>query len=229
MTIPAPSDLKSKTKKFYGQSLGPEADEYLDMIFGKIESAWKAWQDSMAFGQILVSGGGVGAWAGVGNGGVMSGQPFVMQEPFIFKGNSPQQLKFTKALADTLQQKFSPFPASFKFSAVQYTGTSGATPITPGPVSATCVSAPLDTMGKGSNPSGIADAWAGLLQPPEFQLDNPRAKSGDLIKAIAKAIEQSFQSVWIVTAQISGNSFSGAGAPGGVVTGFPTSTDGKVL
>jgi hypothetical protein len=159
----------------------------------------------------------------------MTGTPFMMQEPFNFKGNSAQQLKFTKALASTLQQKFAPFPSSFKFTSVQYMGTSGATPISPGPVSATCVSAPLNTVGSGTAPSGIADVWSSLLAPPEFQLDNPNAKSGDLIKAIAKAIEQSFQTVWLMTTQISANSFSGAGTPGGVVTGFPTGTDGKLV
>ena len=228
MPAPAAAQMKSQAKALYGQQLGAEGEEYLDMLFDKISSAWDVWQKGITFGSLTVAGGGVGAWSGLGNGGTMTAQPFVL-EPFSFKGNSAQQLKFTNSLASALKVKFAPFPLSFKFSGVTYTGISGASPTSPGPVNALCASTPLVAAGQGEAPSGIADAWQAALTPPEFQLSNPNAKAGDLIKAIASAIEQSFQTVWLVTTMIGSNTLAASGAPGGVVAGFPTGPNGKLV
>jgi len=228
MPAPAAAQMKSQAKALYGQQLGAEGEEYLDMLFDKISSAWDVWQKGITFGSLTVAGGGVGAWSGVGNGGTMTAQPFVL-EPFSFKSNSAQQLKFTNSLASALKAKFAPFPLSFKFAGVTYTGISGASPTSPGPVNALCASIPLVAAGQGEAPSGIADAWQAALTPPEFQLSNPNAKSGDLIKAISSAIEQSFQTVWLVTTMLGSNTLAAAGAPGGVVAGFPTGPNGKLV
>lgn len=227
MTIPAPAALRAQTIGYYGMQLGPDAIEYLDKVFAKVTDGWKKWQDAITWGGLTVSGGGVGAWSGVGSGGVMQGSPYVMQ-PFSFKKNSPQQIKYTKALADALAAKFTAFPATFKFSGIQYTGTCGATPINPGPVSAQNVPVPLQTAGSGQNISGIAPIWKAALTPPDFNLNNPHAKSGQLIDAICKAIEQSFQTVWLASTMIQGNILTGAAAPGGVVAGFPSGFNGKL-
>jgi len=228
MPVPAAEVMKTQAIGFYGQPLGAEGKEYLGIVFEKIVSAWDTWQKSITFGALAVTGGGIGVWAGVGSGGAMTGQPFLLQ-PFSFKANSSQQLKFTKALADALNAKFTPFPTTFSFLAVNYTGTCGATPLSPGPVSAACIPAPLLSVGKGTAPSGIADVWAAALTPPEFQLSSPQAKSGELIKAISKSIEQSFQSVWLATTTINANNLTAVGAPGGVAAGFSTGSDGKLL
>lgn len=220
--------MKSQTKALYGQQLGAEGEEYLDMLFDKISSAWDTWQKGISFGGLTAAGGGVGAWSGVGNGGAMTAQPFVL-EPFSFKNNSAQQLKFTSALASALKAKFAPFALSFKFSGVNYIGTSGATPTSPGPVNASCAPVPLTAAGTGEAPSGIAGVWKAALTPPEFQLANPNAKSGELIDAIASAIEQSFQTVWLTSTVISGNTLKATGTPGGVVAGFPTEPNGKLV
>lgn len=228
--MPAPTavQMKNQAKALYGQQFGAEGSEYMDKLFEKISKAWDTWQKGIKFGNVLVAGGGIGGWAGVGNGGVMQAQPFIL-EPFSFYNNSSQQLKFTKALAEALKIKFAPFPFSYSFIKVDYAGTSGASPVSGGPVSAFNIPAPLAIVGKGNAPSGIADAWSRALTPPEFQLDDPNAKSGELIKAIAKTIEQSFQSIWLMTTMISGNSIEGGCAPGGVVAGFPTKLDGKLI
>ena len=227
MPIPPPIQLRTQAIGYYGMSLGPEAIEYLDALFGKVTDGWKKWQDSIAWGTLIVAGGGVGAWAGVGNGGMMQGSPYVMQ-PFSFKQNSPQQLKYTKGLADALAAKFTAFPATFKFTGVQYTGSCGATPINPGPVNAQNVPVPLLSAGSGQNPSGIAGIWKAALTPPDFDINNPAARSGQLIDAVCKAIEQSFQTVWLASTMIQGNILSGAAAAGGVVAGFPSGFDGKL-
>ena len=201
MPIPPPIQLRTQAIGYYGMSLGPEAIEYLDALFGKVTDAWKTWQNSITFGTLTVAGGGVGAWSGVGNGGMMQGSPYVMS-PFSFKGNSPQQIKYTKGLADALAMKFNAFPAAFKFSGVQYTGSCGATPINPGPVNAQNVPVPLLSAGSGQNPSGIAGIWKAALTPPDFDINNPAARSGQLIDAVCKAIEQSFQTVWLASTMI---------------------------
>lgn len=228
MPAPTAAQMREQAKTIYGQQFGEEGKEYMTLLFDKISKAWDTWQKSIVFGGLLIDGGGMGGWSGLGNGGTMTASAFIL-EPFGFKNNSSQQLNFTKALADALKQKFAPFPASFSFKAVPYTGTSGASPVSGGPVSATCSPVTLAVAGKGTNPSGIAEAWSQALTPPEFQLDNPNAKSGELIKAIGKTIEQSFQSVWLMTTVLDGNSLAGGGAPGGVVSGFPSETNGKLV
>jgi len=229
MPAPVAATMSKKAQALYGQSLGLEGIEYVDMLFSKVEEAWKKWQDGMSWGGLAVSGGGVGAWSGTGSvGQLQAASPFAMA-PFIFKVGSPQQTKFTKGLSDALSQKFNAFPASFKFKSVTYTGTSGATPIAPGPVSAQSAPIAMAIAGNGQSPSGIADVWKGFLTPPDFDFSNPNAKSGDLLKAIADTIEQSFQTVWLQTTMLQANAVSTVGAPGGVVTGFMSPVNGKLM
>lgn len=225
--IPSASDLKSKAKSNYGMSLGAEAEEYLEKLFSAVEDAWTQWQNSMKWGTLKVNGAGFPAWTGAGTGGAMQGQPFVMK-PFSFKANSAQQLKFTKGLIDALGSKFTAFPATYKFTSVQYAGTTGATDKNPGPVNAPNIPLTLQVAGKGTPPSGIAALWRSFLTPPDFQLDNPQAKSGQLVDAIAKAIEQSFQTVWLASTMVQGNILTGKASPGGVVAGLSSGFDGKL-
>ena len=227
MAIPSPASLISKTKTAYGQKLGPEAEELLKALFGAVTDGWKEWQDSMSFGGFSVTGAGVGAFSGSGVGGKLKGSPYKMPD-FSFKGNSPQMKKFAKGLADALAQKFTPFPDSYSMPAIVFTGTSGATTTSPGPVSAQNAPATLATAGSGTNPSGIANLWKGFLTPPDFDLANPQCKSGDLVKAIAKTIEQEFKLTWLMTTQLTGNTLSTTGAAGGTVTAISTPMNGKL-
>jgi len=228
MPAPVAATMSRKAQALYGQSLGPEGIEYIDMLFSKVEEAWNKWQDSMSWGGLTVSGGGVGAWSGTGAVGQLQAASQFAMPPFIFKAGSPQQTKFTQGLSDALSQKFNMFPASFKFKSVTYTGTSGATPTAPGPVSAQSAPAAMAIAGSGQAPSGIAAAWKASLTPPDFDFSNPNAKSEDLLKAIADTIEQSFQTVWLQTTMLQANAVSTAGAPGGVVTGFMSPVNGKL-
>lgn len=228
--MPAPStgQLKQKIISAYGQQLSGDANDFVQMICDKVCDAWQKWQDGITWGTNTITGGGVGAWTGTGTGGVMAGTPFSMS-PFSFKNNSPQQIKFTQGLAKTLATKFTAFPSSYKFTLVNYMGTSGATPIAPGPVNAQCVSAPLSGVGSGQNISGLSALWKPELTPPDYDLTNPSAKAGDLVDAVSKAIEQCFQTVWLATTMIQGNIISTAGSPGGVVAGFSSGNDGKLM
>ena len=227
MAIPTPAILLSQTKSNYGQKLGPEAEEYLSALFKAVCDGWKSWQDTIKFGGFTVSGGGVGAWSGSGVNGTMTGDGYSMPS-FSFKANSPQQVKFTNGLASALAQKFTAFPASYKIPSVIFTGASGATPVSPGPVNGQMTPSPMTT-GVGTNPSGVADAWKAVLTPPDFDLGKPQCKSADLVKAISKAIETAFKTTWLATTMMSANTLSTAGAPGGAVVGAMSPFDGKLV
>jgi len=226
--IPSGSKMAATAKSTYGQKLGPEGEEYLKAILGAVEKAWDKWQTSLKWGGNTVNGAGVGAWSGSGSGGVMTGDPFELKD-FSFKGNSPQQKKFTKALADALAEKFPDWVSSYKINGTSYTGTSGATPTAPGPVQAQSAATPLQAGGKGTEPSGIAALWKSALKPPDFDLNNPQCKSGKLMDAIAKTIENEFKSTWLLTAKLMGNSLAATGAPGGAIPPTTTPSDGTVV
>lgn len=229
MSVPSVSKMSKDAQEFYGQALSGDGEEYLDALFSNVARGWKSWQDSLSWGGLVVKGSGMGAWSGSGQQGkLQSSAQFVLPD-FVFKENSPEQVKYSKGLGKALTQKFGAYPQSFKFDTVNYTGTSGATDKSPGPVSASNVDTPIFMAGKGQNPSGIADLWKSFLLPPDFQLDDPQAKGGELLKAIAKTIEQSFQSVWLVTTMFKSNTISTTGLPGGVVAGFTSPTNGKLM
>lgn len=229
MPAPLAPSMTALAIPAYGMPLGPEALEYLDSLFSAVTTAWDNWQKSIQFGMVLVDGAGIGAFSGIGKGGVMTGAPFVMALP-SFKANSPQQIEFTQGLITALNQVFTPWPATFKFNALNYVGTSGASPVSPGPVAADNVPTPLGTAGKGGPLKGIADAWIPLLKPPAFDLDNPQAKSKPLIKAIGTAIETAFETDWLLKTNATANKLTAVGAPGaGTVSGTPSQPGGKLV
>lgn len=229
MAVPSAAELVEKTVSAYGMKLGPKAKDYLMAVFKEVVSAWSTWESGISFGQLSVSGAGTGAWSGTGSGGVMVGKmPFKMATVY-FEQNSSQQRQFTDAFAEALKDKFTPWPASFKFSALTYTGTCGATSTSPGPVSASCVATPLSTAGKGTNPSGIFGLWRPKLQPPDWDLGNPQAKSEPLMKAMAKAVEDAFANKWLSNTKATSDSFSATAPPNGVIpSGTSSETGGKL-
>lgn len=228
--MPAPSaqSLRSAAVASYGMPLGPEAIEYLDMLFGEISSAWQEWQDSAVVKLVAVDGAGSGSWSGSGQGGKIETDPFVLK-PVSFKNNSPEQLKFTQGLIKALDETFTPWADSYSFTALPFAGTSTATGSNPGNVDATNVPTDLSSAGSGDPLTGIADIWASTLKPPMFDLENPMAKSKELINAIGSAIETAFESEWLVTTMVMDNTLTGAAAPGGVASGLPSNPDGKLV
>lgn len=228
MSAPSSSKMSKDAQMYYGQSLGAEGEEYVDVLFENVVKGWKSWEGSITWGGLTVNGSGIGAWSGSGSGGQIEGAAYSLPD-FIFKGNAPEQVKFAKGLGKALTQKFAAFVSSYKFQGVNYVGTSAATDKNPGPVDASNASTPLSGAGSGTNPSGIADLWKTFLPPPDFDFTNPQGKSDDLIKAIAKTIEQSFRTVWLAATMIQGNTVKTNGLPNGVVTGFTTPNNGKLM
>lgn len=212
----------------YGMPLGPEGVSYIESLFGAVEKAWKSWQDSILFDSLIITGAGVGAWAGAGVGGVMTSAPFLATAPSFGK-DSPEQVMFTQALLTVLAEKFTRWPTTYKFSSLNYLGTSGATPINPGPVSAQNLPTQLKAAGAGGPIAGIADDWIKQLTPPMWDLENPQARSKPLVKAIGKTIETTFESVWLATTIASSSPLVTTGAPGGAVAGIPSQPGGKLV
>lgn len=228
MPAPAASTMAQQAIILYGMPLGAEGKAYVESLFGAVEKAWKSWQDSILFDQLIVTGAGVGAWAGAGVGGVMTSAPFLGTVP-SFGANSPEQIQFSQALLTVLAQKFTRWPTTYKFISLNYIGTSGATPITPGPVSAQNLPTQLKAAGAGGPVSGIADDWTKQLTPPAWDLGNPNARTKPLISAIGKTIEITFESVWLTTTMAVSSPLVTAGAPGGVVAGVPSQPGGKLV
>lgn len=228
MPAPSGSTMAQQAITLYGMPLGPEGVSYIQALFGAVEKGWKQWQDSILFDTLVVSGAGVGAWMGAGVGGLMKSAPFIAQAPSFGK-DSPEQVQFTQALLTVLAEKFTRWPLTYKFSTLNYIGTSGATPITPGPVSAQNLPTQLKAAGAGGPMVGIADDWVKVLAPPMWDLDNPMARSKPLIKAIGKTIEMTFDAIWLTTTIAQGSPLITAGAPGGVVAGIPSQPGGKLV
>lgn len=229
MPAPSGSVIKQFVIAEYGMQLGPDAEKYLDKLTSEINKSWAKWQKDMKCGMIQASGGGVGAWAGMGSGGQIQAMPFIL-EPFPFGGNSPELFEFTSGVSQAMSTTFDTWPPSFKFSGINFVGSSGATPTSPGPVNATNIPMPLQTAGSGKNPSGIGKLIEGNLKPPAFDLSSPLGKAGKLAAAVGKGIEQAFEQNWLLGTNLTGNSLDNApGANGGVVSGFPSSLNGKLI
>ena len=209
--------------------LGPKGILWVNQIMLEVSKAWTIWQTGLTWNGLVVNGSGIGAWAGFGSGGMLNGPPFQMS-PIPFEANHPRQVEFTNALISILTKKFSDWPLTFSFSSVSYIGGSGATPLSPGPVSASSVPGPIGTLGSGQNIEGIAKEWEGKLPKPDWQLDSPYARTKPLIQAIATTIEQAFAVEWLYTTIASGDLVVSGGAPGsGTIPPTPSSGAGKLV
>lgn len=228
MPAPSGSTMAQQAIGLYGMPLGPEGVSYIQSLFGAVEKAWKSWQDSILFDSLIVTGAGVGAFSGAGVGGVMTSAPFLATVPSFGK-SSPEQVQFTQALLTVLAEKFTRWPSTYKFSSLNYLGTSGATPIAPGPVSAQNLPTQLLAAGAGGPIAGISDDWIKQLTPPMWDLENPNARSKPLIQSIGKTIEMTFSSIWLATTIAQGSPLITTGAPGGVVAGVPSQPGGKLV
>jgi hypothetical protein len=209
--------------------LGPEAKVYLGKLFSNVEKAWKIWSDQIMIGPLLVTGAGIGAWVGAGSGAGLIPGPPMKTLPLSFQKNSPEQVKFTTEIFTAIDMKFNAWLPTYKFSSVPYVGTSGASPITPGPVTAVNTSGPLAGYGKGSPLKGIAETAKAKLLPPMFKLKDPQAKSGELVDAIGKAIETAFETTWLTSTMVTGSQLVTGGLAGGVVTALPSTPGGKLV
>jgi hypothetical protein len=163
----------------------------------------------------------------------MQGPPYQLP-PVTFDNQAKQQTKMVDGLAKVLPAFMTNWVTTFKFSSLAFTGTSTATASNPGTADANNAPTPLSTAGQGKTPSQaltgqkLADQWLATLTPPDFNVSAPQGKTKDLINAISGAIEQAFDTIWLINTQATGNLFSGAAAPAGAVSGLASTTNGKL-
>lgn len=227
--MPAPSAtiMKGFWKAGYPHPSTPYLDEYTDELFDALEAGWASWQKSITFGGLTVQGAGLGAWAGVGSGGIATGSPFNFVI-FPFYQNTPQHQKFLQGLQTAIQQKFLEWVTGFSIPSIPYLGTSSASPVSPGSFVAQVVPTPVGTL-VSKDVSGIADLWQKTLTPPDFNLQHPQARTKDMVNAVSEAIEKAFTSIWGVSTNLTGSTAQGVAAIG-AGTGIGTSsTDGKLV
>lgn len=228
MPAPTPSQLTQATLASYQGGQGsPHFSEYLSKLFGALSSAWQTWQDGLAPSGILVTGSGAGAWTGVGAKGALTGGT-LSATPFSFGADSPYQIIFQRAVFDAAAAEFTRWASTFTFTAVNYTGTSSATPSNPGSAQAFNVPSPIGTAGSGSNPSQIHQLILARLTPPNFDLSNPEAGAGNFAKALATGIETTF-ATWLTTALFSGDEFNAGVGAGGAASEVPSKQTGRIV
>lgn len=228
MPAPSSSQLTAATLAAYQGAQGsPHFTEYLGKLFGALSSAWQTWQDSLKPSGIAVTGAGVGAWTGVGSAGTLTG-PALNPSSFSFGADSPYQVKFQKAVFDATSSQFATWTSSFVFTSVSYTGSSGATPVSPGSASALNTPAPIGTVGAGTPPGQIEQLILAKLTPPDFDLSNPNAGAATFAKALAQGIQTTF-ATWLTTALFTGDEFNTGVGPGGAASGLPSKQTGKIV
>lgn len=227
MSVPPSSLMRGFWQASYPHPKTSYVDEYVDKLFKEVESAWKKWEKSVKFGGLTVTGAGIGAWSGVGSGGAATAQPFELVI-FPFYQNTPQHQKMLQGLAAALKQKFALWTASFTIPTVQYLGSCGASPISPGPFSANVVPTPVGTLVT-TDISGIKDIWEATLTPPDFNLTHPQARTKDMTQAVSSAIEKAFSSLWSTTTMISGSTVMGVGTPGAGVGNGVSQANGQLM
>jgi hypothetical protein len=229
MPAPTSAQLVSFINQSFQQQ-GSGGSQFFQTVATAIASGWSTWETGLVVGALTCSGAGVGAWAGMGQGGAIGGAPYQLP-PTDFDKQDAKQVKLVNGLRQVLPQFMTTWSTSFKFLSLAYIGASTATIPNPGTVTATNTPTPLGSAGKGTDPIGamIAQAWLATLTPPDFDLSSPKGKTQELVNAISSAIEQAFGTIWLLGATVTGNALSGAAAPGGVVSGLPSQTNGKIV
>ncbi len=185
-------------------------NQFLNDLSSQLASQWSSWQSGLTGGKNNVSGLGIGAWIGTGGGGTITeGSPL---EIAVTTYSAPAFEQYVGVLKDVFKEKFNLWTTSFVFSAVPYLGTSTATPLSPGSFNATGATppAPIGTLGSGTNPASIKSEIESRLSSP---FDLPKASLHILNQAIEDTIVEQF-SIWLLSSMFTGDSVTGAAAPG---------------
>jgi len=154
----------------------PEQDEWLSALTQAISTAWQDWQDAISGGGLIVSGSGLGTWAGTGSGGGLTeGQALGWTAQPSF-GRTSRLTELDDALVQFTADRFAMWVESYSFSGASYEGTSTATSNSPGTFDATAVGEPLALIGSGTTPSAIEGDVIAQLKSKGWQ---PEKTDGD--------------------------------------------------
>ena len=199
----------------------PQFQKFVRILTAEISLAWTQFALSCKWGKTTVSGAGIGGWVGTGTLGLIVPGAFVLN-PMAIKAQmgslSPDFDKLILNLSTTITPLFTLWASTYKFTSIPYTGTSGASPLSPGPISAKATPTPLGIAGKGTDPMGIANMWNVKLSSPEggrpFNVFSPFCRVKDLTKAVGSAIETEFTTTFLMTTMCANDTFTGSGLPG---------------
>ena len=239
--MPAPTGalLKAEIELKMGSttSQSPHFQKFIKALTDEISLKWSKWILSMSWGGNTVVGAGLGAWAGVGNGGTLTASPykFSAQKVFTSAGftvQTPASLKFLETLDKTMGKQFDAWVLSYKTNGDAYIGTSSASPVSPGVFSAVNTPTSLIALGKGKEPSMIQKDWEVLLESspdPVFNLNNEFCYTRLFTSAVSSTIEKKFITEFLTNSNGVGDSVVGPSAPGSGSGAMQSIGTGKVI
>jgi hypothetical protein len=231
--MPAPSgstlDALIKSK----MDFNPEHfDKFRAALANEIAKQWGTWLKSCKWGGLAVTGQGIGAWAGNGNGGVLTASSMTISPDAVFSGagftvQTDAAKLFLNSLRDVLQNKFSTWVSSVKFKGVSFVGTSTATPLAPGAFMANNTPMPLIAISTAPPISGIRPIWESQLRAI-FKVDSDACSIKKFTYAVSSSVEELFVSQFLSTTMGMGSSATGPAAPSTGSGASVSTTAGKL-
>lgn len=191
--------------------------QFIGTLSKDIALAWTLWSAGLVQEANDVTGVGIGAWSGTGQGGhLQETTPFNIVHTWPY--NYEYWNTFKGAITAEFKETFGKYAKGFEQTGVNYVGTCGALPPAPpalpagapGPIAADAIPATLVSI-KASSPNldGIGDRIHKRL-PAQWQKFPDPLK--DVLKAIEGSVKEQF-TLWETTSQVSGDKFVGVGYP----------------
>jgi hypothetical protein len=201
----------------------PNLTKFVSICAKDISITWAKWSLGLTGGQNIVSGAGIGAWAGVGGGGKLK-QSDLFDPEWSWPEKSAYWDTLKKAMAAELKKTFGDYVKNFVFGTTAYPGASGASPASPGPVSGTNPPIPMQAV------QTVPMVFSGFKKGVKGRLPSSWTQSpglDSLLDGIQQAIGQGMD-LWLLS-QFTGDSFTGTGTPGAGVASGKSSGTGKVV
>jgi hypothetical protein len=187
-------------------------NDFLTDLCGDISTAWQEWELGLLAGLNNVVGLGIGAWAGVGQGGKLTETvPFNVVHTWPNNDPSGYWDTFKAAITAELKEEFNMFATSYVFGSVPYLGASTATPLSPGVFTATNTPGTVAAdQASANDPMGFANGVRGRLPSQWAQNPNPL---NQFLGAVEGSINEQFN-LWASAALVSGDTVIGVASPG---------------
>lgn len=220
---PAPILGKAILGKAAGDKGFADLQKFTTTCAKDISITWAKWTLGLTGGENIVAGAGIGAWAGVGGGGKLKqSEPFEPQWSWPEKSAYWDTLK--AAMGAELKKTFGDYVKNFVFGTTAYPGASGASPVSPGPVSGTNPPIPMQAV------QTVPMIFSGFKAGVKGRLPSSWKKApglDSLLDGIQQSIGQGMD-LWLLS-QFTGDSFTGTGTPGAGVASGKSSGTGKVV
>lgn len=191
---------------------------FLNKICTDISTSWAAWQATSIYAGDTVTGVGLGVWVGTGAGGIFSlPATFAISNNFGQAQTMPGITEFVSAISAGWTTAFNNWRTTYTFSGITFTGTSTATPLSPGVFAATGSSTLLAF---GTKPTSSVIYSTVISNMPSFNLIN--SSVGETVNAISIALVSQW-TLWAtgstVSPTVTGVAAAGIGNGTGVSIG----------